>query len=113
LDLWPYINGKALVSGLDLKEMELSDMLDVIHFFFEDDHRYTTAEEAKAVESIRSSLYETIYKIKYKYKSSGVNGNTNSNVTYDPNQIKPYIPPTEFDADKGLQFGNIVEAPLR
>lgn len=88
-------------------------MLDVIHFFFEDDHRYTTAEEAKAVESIRSSLYETIYKIKYKYKSSGVNGNTNSNVTYDPNQIKPYIPPTEFDADKGLQFGNIVEAPLR
>jgi len=88
-------------------------MLDVIHFFFENDHRFTSAEEAKSVDSVRSSLYETIYKRKYKYKASGVNSATNSGAAYDSNQVKPYMPPTEFDADTGLQFGNIVEAPLR
>lgn len=90
-------------------------MLDVIHYFFEADQRYHTAEEAQGVESVRSSLYETIYNAKYRYKSNG-SGNTSSSSSgsaYDSNQVKPYIPSTEFDPEVGLQFGNIVEAPLR
>lgn len=115
MDLWPFVNGKALVSGLDLKEMEVSDMLDVIHFFFEEDHRYHTAEEAKGTDSMRSALYETMYKTKFKYSTSG-SSNTADNTSgfaYSSNETKPYIPPTEFDPEVGLQFGRNLEAPLR
>jgi len=113
LDLWPYINGKALVSGLNLKEMELSDMLDVLHFFFEDDQRFHSAEESQSVDSVRTSLYETIYGTKYKYKSGEKSRPSSSSAPYDSNEIKPYIPPTEFDPEVGLQFGSITESPLR
>lgn len=90
-------------------------MLDVLHFFFEEDHRYGTMEEAKSVESMRSAMYETMYKTKYKYRSSG-SSNTSDNTNgfaYSSNETKPYIPPTEFDPDIGLQFGRNIEAPLR
>lgn len=93
--------------------MEMSNMLDVIHFFFEEDHRYQTSEEAQSVSSLRSSIYETIYKTNYKYKIDINSGSPKSNFSYDANVTKPYIPPTEFDPDVGLQFGNNVEPPLR
>lgn len=91
-------------------------MLDVIHFFFEEDSRYSTAEEAKAVESLRTSLYETIYQTKYNYKATtnenGGSRQTASDFPMTSNEVKPYIPPTEFDPNVGLKFGNNVEAPL-
>ncbi len=94
--------------------MEASNMLDVIHFLFEEDHRYQTAEEAKGVESIRTSLYETIYLRKFRYKSANTTtSQAYPNMGYSSTQTKPYIPPTEFDPEVGLQFGRNIEAPLR
>lgn len=90
-------------------------MLDVVHFFFEEDSRYRTAEEAKSVEALRVSLYETMYQTKYNYRS---NANNNSNSTYsnssptDTNVTKPYIPPTDFDPISGLPLIPELEAPL-
>lgn len=88
-------------------------MLDVFHFFFEDDHRYQTPEEAKGVEAIRAAIYETMYRKNYKYKVSGSVNNNTSGFAYNSNETKPYIPPTEFDPEVGLIFGNNVESPLR
>jgi hypothetical protein len=70
IDLWHFINGKALVNGINLLEMEASDMLDVVHYFFEEDMNYSTAEQAKAHEKIRISVYKNLYNETYKYASS-------------------------------------------
>lgn len=109
MDLWPYVNGKAITLGLDLEEMEMSRMLDVLHYFFEEDSRYGSAEEAEAVSEMRTTLYAVMYGTKYDYrinidktgKSSGMGGST-----------KPYIPPTDFDADSASPFGSVLDSPL-
>ena len=92
-------------------------MLDVLHFFFEEDYRYSTAEQAKAVEGLRTSLYETMYHTKYKY-IAGNGGNSNKSFNgdgdfnFDSGKTKSYIPPTDFNPDSGLPFGEVLEAPL-
>jgi len=127
IDLWPYINGKALVSGLQLASMNASDMLDVLHFFFEEDLNYSTAEQAEAVSKVREMVYRDMYGLTYKYAYKQSKNKTKSFdadddnydfddlVPYDPtsNSVKPYIPPTEFDAEVGLDFGmGNIEPPL-
>ena len=86
-------------------------MLDLIHYFFEEDARYSTAEEAEAVSELRAVIYGMLYGTTYKYrvqKKSGVGSSGN----YGTEDIKPYIPPTEFDADSYLPFGSTLDAPL-
>ena len=72
-NVWPYVNGKALVNGLRLETMEASDMLDVLHYFFEESVNFSTAEQAKAADQLRIKLYKDMYNRSYKYaaKSSG------------------------------------------
>lgn len=129
IDLWPYVNGKALVSGLVLKEMELADMLDVIHYFFEEDVKVGSTEEAEAKSQTRSVIYRDLYNQTYKYgvKNSGQSYNY-SNDSYPsegfvgttdeeiPNPMKPptkaFVPATEVNADNPLPFGQIVDPPL-
>lgn len=123
-DLWPYVNGKALANGLKLVEMESSEMLDVLHYYFEDDIRYASAETAEAVTSYRTQLY-LLYGKTYKY---GTSASSSSNRNYVPkgasddlnlddlpgstSGVKPYIPPTEFNPDSFLPFGSTLESPL-
>jgi hypothetical protein len=109
VDLWPYINGKAITLGLALGEMEASKMLDVIHFFFEEDARYTSPEEAQGVSDMRTRLYGSMYNVTYRYKMNSTGGSGNG---YADGEVKPYIPPTEMDADSGLPFGSALEAPI-
>lgn len=85
-------------------------MLDVIHFFFEEDHRYQTAEEAKGVEELRTSLYQSMYDKSYNYKSSNKKSSEFSSTPSD--EVKPYIPPTEFDPVSGLPFNSELDAPF-
>jgi len=97
--------------------MEASNMLDVVHFFFEEDYRYSTAEQAKAVEGLRSSLYETMYRTKYKYSTNNSGNSSRSfngsgDFNFDSSETKPYIPPTDFNPDSGLPFGEVLEAPI-
>jgi len=65
VDLWPYVNGKALVNGLRLEEMELSDMLDVIHYFYEEDLNYASVEQAQMTDARRVTLFKQLYGIDY------------------------------------------------
>jgi hypothetical protein len=97
--------------------MDASDMLDVLHFFFEEDLNYSTGEQAEAVSKIREMIYRDMYGTIYKYAYKDSSNKTKSfdeddfgldDVTpYDPTskQVKPYFPATEFDAEVGLDFG--------
>lgn len=105
------------MSGVNLKEMAVSDMLDIVHFFFEEDSRYRSQEEVESVSAVRSQIYETLYGTTYRYKvKSNSSNRNNSNAAMDfsdPDEVKPYIPPTEFDPGSSNPFGKVLEAPLR
>ena len=116
---------------MKLGELSLSDMLDVIHFFFEDDILNPgTKEGLDAKEAVRVSLYRELYNKEYTYTSS-------SSSRFDPNLIddelshddipmpvdpykesgsalppKPFVPATHSNANSGRPFGSIVDAPL-
>jgi hypothetical protein len=93
--------------------MELRDMLDVVHYFFEEDSRYSSAEEAEAVSSVRSALYGDMYGTSYRYGIKSKNGKSSAGDTYsDPDEVKPYIPPTQFDANAANPFGAVLDAPI-
>lgn len=122
------MNGKALVSGLNLKEMDAADLVDVIHYFFEEDHvRYESSEHAESASKMRSRLYGDLYNREYKYAitaSSSSNGTTgrkyvsgSDDSDYDEfaktDQVKPYIPPTQFNPDSADPFNGALDAPIR
>ena len=105
-------------------------MLDVVHFFFEEDAlRFESGEQAEAASKFRTKLYE-LYEVKYKYAISGsgsssANGGGRKYVSGDAgfdfddgipsatNQsVKPYFPPTNFDPDTGFASGGILDGPL-
>ena len=99
------------MSGLHLASMEASDMLDVLHYLFEEDLRVSSGEEAKAVEESRKLIYSTLYNRPYKYARTQGRSTSNGGDSFDdfapitpytPNARKSYIPPTEFDPDSGL-----------
>lgn len=125
------------MSGLRLAEMEATDMVDVLHYFFEEDLAVASAEQMEARSNARSSVYRTLYGTTYKYEmksKSGVNGSNtyaadgttiptdgffgDDDITpFDPTnnvpkETKPYIPPTDMDADSPLPFGKTLDAPL-
>ena len=112
MDLWPYVNGKAITLGLTLGEMPMSQMLDVIHFFFEDDARFSTAEEAEALSETRATMYGVLYGTTYKYRTKKSGSGVGDFDATSAGGIKPYIPPTEVNANSPLPFGDILEAPL-
>lgn len=90
-------------------------MLDVIHYYFEEDNsRYESGDHAESVSKMRVSLYR-LYNYEYKYKvtskkQSGVGGEFGASSS---NAVKPYIPPTEFDPDSFDPFGGVLDQPLR
>ena len=121
------------MNGLDLKEMEASDMLDVIHFFFEDDMNYSSGEEAEARSHTRELIYRDFYGKKYKYASSrssaeytSAGGSISKNfdspfedeeetaVPFDPlkGPTKSFVPPTPVNAAMSRPFGAVIEEPL-
>lgn len=121
------------MSGLDLREMEASDMVDVIHFLFEEDSHYTSEESAKSRSAVRVSLYRDMYKkpYKYEYKDSKKQSTTYS-YNYEPEgdlgtmseeeDIKPFDPLaerkpdaqsiTKFNPTANNPFSGILDAPF-
>jgi hypothetical protein len=95
--------------------MVMADMVDVIHYLFEEDSRYRSQEEVESVSAVRTQVYESLYGTTYLYKvnkKSGTSNSASSGVS-DLDEIKPYIPPTEFDPNSVNPFGSALEAPLR
>jgi hypothetical protein len=102
--------------------MDASDMLDVLHYYFEEDSRYSTAEEAEAVSDMRLSLYRQMYDVQYKYavktKSSSsrntyASGTDFNDLPFDETdmQVKPFVP-TTFDPEKGVDSNGVLDGPL-
>lgn len=107
-------------------------MVDLIHYYFEEDMNYSSAEQAEARSKTREHLYSTLYGKTYKYsqKSSGSSTTYNqdygditpeSNVPdadiqpFNPKKqpTKSYVPPTEFDGGAAEPFGAILDSPLK
>lgn len=96
-------------------------MLDVIHYFYEEDLNYYTVEHAKLAESRRVAIYKHLYNVNYKYGTSGAvapnsaGGDFGDDLEpFDPSNapVKPYVPPTEMDADLSDPFGGLLDAPI-
>jgi len=88
-------------------------MLDVIHFFFEEDSRYRSQEEIQAVSAIRTQVYESLYGVSYPYKvNSSSTNRSDFSETDDIDSVKPYIPPTDFDPESANPFGRTLEPPI-
>jgi hypothetical protein len=103
--------------------MDAVEMLDIIHFLFEDDMRYSTAEEVQAQSKFRTNFYR-LYGKEYKYGSDSSAGTTYGGRTYvpaggadefDPSPVdarKPYVAPTKFNPEAANPFGSVLDAPL-
>ena len=102
-------------------------MLDVLHYFFEEDLYYSTAEQAEGRDRARERIYQDFYNKRYAYASSsgqGVSRNFDVDIApedeeiipFDPMQkmqpTKPYVEPTPVNASSRLPFGNVLDAPM-
>lgn len=86
-------------------------MLDVIHYLYEEDLKYTNVEEAQWMDAKRKHIYKELYNEDYKYFSSREVADL-SGAEADENAVKPYIPPTEFNPESSNPFGAVLDAPL-
>lgn len=104
--------------------MPAKDMLDVIHYFFEEDLHVATAEEADARDRTRSSIYRNLYNREYMHARPSSRGPQDWDndpglqeeapiEPFNPAQkIKPYTAPTDFNPNSAKPFGNVLDAPL-
>lgn len=105
---------------LDLKEMEASQLCDVLHFLFEQDARYSSSEEVQSVSDMRSKLY-ALYDKTYKYAARSTNAqgrqylDPTQDLDFDAPLDKPtknYIPPTEAKGESPAPFGALLDPPI-
>jgi hypothetical protein len=87
--------------------MEVSDMLDVVHYFLDDDMRYSSIEELKIHDNFRKSVSKNFYDTPYRY------GLPDDSESYQNSSgVKSYIPPTEMDPDAADPFGSLLDPPI-
>ncbi len=98
----------------------MPDMLDVLHYYMEEDFRVFSAEQAEARDKARAVLYKLIYDKEYKFGSNKnfsnptASGFEDSIDPLDPEKgpTKSYIPPTDFNPDSIKPFGDLLDSPL-
>ena len=130
IDLWPYVNGKAIMSGVALLDLDAESFLDVIHYLFETDiTSISTNEQLQVQTSTRKALYRDMYNITYKYGHEGstatrkytsaagdeTNIDDNSDmVPLDPLKRKTaaFVPATIVDENSAKPFGNVLDGHL-
>jgi hypothetical protein len=115
--------------------MESSDMLDVAHYFLEEDFSASSSEQAEARSRLRTTLYESLYSKEYRYKMSNtrtqnfdfdtpvnesynIDQNDSSPVPFNPAKSNPtakpkgYMQPTPLNEDSPLPFGKVLDSPM-
>ena len=131
IDLWPYVNGKAIMSGVRLLDLTPSDMFDVIHYIFEADLAESMNEYAEVKDIYRIKIYEDFYSRDYPYASNksrtqsfnpdlppigdefGGPPGPQENFEQVPSPVtKRYVPPTEFSEDAENPYKGVLDAPL-
>ena len=108
-------------------------MLDVIHFYLEEDFASSSQEATKIRSLSRETLYDSLYGVEYRFP---VKDNNNprqksfdvENLPFDnedgseeeeikpfnPKQkAKPFVPATQVSESAPLPFGNALDAPLK
>jgi hypothetical protein len=120
------------MNGLNLAEMDASDMLDVLHYMFETDYTPPSEESARSKSAIRESIYPALYNTPYRYALPkdktpkdgrfGVPDDIDLDVEDEPlpdpfspkpKTVKPFTPASTFDPDAKLPFGGALDAPLK
>lgn len=113
--------------------MDARDMLDVIHYFFEEDMFYSSAEQAEGRDRSRQQIYSQFYESDYAYAVASSSSNASGVITrdfdameelhedeelvpFDPLQknkeVKPFIPATPVNAKSSQPFGSTLDGPL-
>ena len=111
--------------------MRANDMLDVLHYFFEDDLSAASAEQSEARSKTREAIYRDLYLTEYKYAVKSTSGNASGDylpkdfdepldsnekeiVPFDPLKAptKPFVPATQFNPNAVKPFGNVLDAPF-
>jgi hypothetical protein len=113
--------------------MEASDMLDVVHYFLEEDFRYSTESESTYKDLFRENLFKEFYGITYHFAQKqddyGVDQIDESiqqeELSVEPTEeritpfnpratkVKEYFEPTQIsDGDADSPFGNILDPPI-
>jgi hypothetical protein len=129
------------MSGVQLASLDADDMVDVLHYMFEEDMHVATVEEVQSISKAREIIYRDLYDRDYKYSitvnSSSSSNNSNGYMTasgedyypedglqgedpivpFDPDKppgsvTKGYTPATEVREDWNQPFGLKVDAPL-
>jgi hypothetical protein len=117
--------------GVDLLSMEATDMIDVIHYLFEQDTIFVSEEQMRSHSGVRVAIYETLYGVPYKYKvPDKKTGNQRAYVAEDMETLsteesrdikpfnpkeqptKPFTPATTFDPEAANPFGGL-DSPMR
>ena len=119
------------MSGINLQELDASDMLDVLHYLMEEEMIRQHHNGADIPGAVRDYLYWELYGVRYPYYtprggrrySSAADGtelldDPLEDVTpFNPQDgkaqpVKAYVPPTEVDPDAPNPFGSALDAPL-
>lgn len=100
-------------------------MLDVLHYYMEEDYNFSTAEQVDVKANLRKTIYRTMYNTEYKFgnattknstvTASGVDlDNLESVEPVDPlkGPTKSYVPPTDFNPESIKPFGDVLDAPI-
>lgn len=106
-------------------------MLDVIHYFFEEDSTFVSQEHLETREGVRKNIYTQMYDRPYKYfrgkgsssggsYSGGISGSDSLDDSFEDlspvDPLKPptkgYVPPTDFDPSSPKPFGGVLDAPI-
>lgn len=129
---------------MDLLKLSGSDLVDVLHYYFEEDLTHSSELQANSRTVTRENIYKNLYDTEYKYgylnnvSSNGTDNNVvkldnasgvSTPVEFDTEpednlsdikpfspkkrkEVKPYVPPTQFDGASEVPFGNILDAPI-
>jgi hypothetical protein len=100
------------VNNINLADMAVSPMLDVIHYFFDEDFRYGSVDGAHSHGAFREQIYGNLYDLEYKYSTNPEKSWSRTQKAEDGTEVKPFIPPTDFDADSINPFGSVLDAPI-
>ena len=113
-------------------------MLDVIHYLFEEDMNYHTAEQATSHGQTRQNMYKALYGVEYSYFVAPTNGaksfgeglstadgstlgmpedafDDDPVVPFNPKgkpATKPYFPATDLTGNASSPFGNVLDSPM-
>jgi hypothetical protein len=73
--------------------MEASDIMDVLHFLFEEDFTAVAEDHARSRSAIRDTLYSELYGVKYTFKMKDP-----AKGKYAPTAMQQYASNNEYDS---------------